>query len=211
MTEHPTSPRIDPRFDPRFQRGYAPDAAAPAPDPTPARDPRPAPDPTPRPGTTPTPDAAFAPDPTPRGARLDPGVPVSGSRDSADTPQVPVATPAAAAESPNPATRGVGPADGGLTDGGLADGEAAPHTSPSRWFWIALGVCVAFIVAGATVYWTQASDPAYFMGGQPGFSQTMQQFVMALTPALVQAGVVGIAVVLVAWAIRGRRDPEDRR
>ena len=107
--------------------------------------------------------------------------------------------------------------DAALPDAALPDAaaaptaEPAPHASPTRWFWIALGVCAAFIVVGATVYWTQASDPAYFMGGQPGFTQTMQQFVMALTPALVQAGVVGIAVVLVAWAIRGRRDSEARR
>jgi hypothetical protein len=87
--------------------------------------------------------------------------------------------------------------------------EPAHHASTTRWFWIALGVCAAFIVVGATLYWTQASDPAYFMGGQPGFTQTMQQFVMALTPALVQAGVFGVAVVLAAWAIRGPRDAEE--
>jgi hypothetical protein len=101
-------------------------------------------------------------------------------------------------------------ADAGGTEPAPA-AEPAPHTSAIRWFWIALGVCAAFIVLGAIVYWTQASDPAYFMGGQPGFTQTMQQFVMALAPALVQAGVVGIAVVLVAWAIRGGRDHEERR
>lgn len=107
-----------------------------------------------------------------------------------------------------PAASPAGPPDGGLEYAG-ADAEAAGaggRFAPTAVFWIALGACVAFIVLGATLFWSQASDPSYFMGGRPGFTQTFQQFVMILSPSLVQAGVIGIVAVLVAWALRARHD-----
>ena len=45
-----------------------------------------------------------------------------------------------------------------------------------------------------------------------GIDETFRLVINALAPALVQAGVIGIVVVLVTWAVRGRasRTPEDR-
>ena len=87
------------------------------------------------------------------------------------------------------------------------------HLSPTRWMWIALGACVAFIVVGAVAFWVQASDPSNYIGGvRAGIDETFRLVINALAPALVQAGVIGIVVVLVTWAVRGRapRTPEDR-
>ena len=79
--------------------------------------------------------------------------------------------------------------------------------------WIALGACVAFVVVGAVAFWVQASDPSNYIGGvRAGIDETFRLVINALAPALVQAGLVGIVVVLVTWAVRGRasRTPEDR-
>ncbi len=205
MTEQNAPPGIDPRFDPRFQRGYVPDAAAPAP------------------------DSASTPDQTQRDARLDRAAPVAGFADPADRAPSVAAARGDAAGSPDPVAPGASVAAAAVASPAVAtaaqdaadaeeartepvlEAESSPRVAPARWFWIALAACAAFIVAGAVLYWVQASDPAYFLGGQPGFTQTMQQFVMALSPALVQAGVIGIAAVLVAWAVRGSRDSAGGR
>ena len=79
--------------------------------------------------------------------------------------------------------------------------------------WIALGACVAFVVVGAVAFWVQASDPSNYIGGvRAGIDETFRLIVNTLAPALVQAGLLGIVVVLVVWAVRGRagRTPEDR-
>ena len=79
--------------------------------------------------------------------------------------------------------------------------------------WIALGACVAFVVVGAVAFWVQASDPSNYIGGvRAGIDETFRLIVNTLAPALVQAGLLGIVVVLVTWAVRGRagRTPEDR-
>jgi hypothetical protein len=85
--------------------------------------------------------------------------------------------------------------------------------SPTRWMWIALGACVAFVIVGAVAFWVQASDPSNYIGGvRAGIDETFRLVINALAPALVQAGLIGIIVVLVTWAVRGRmaRAPEDR-
>ncbi len=219
MTEQNAPPGIDPRFDPRFQRGYVPDAAAPAP------------------------ESASTPEQTQRDARLERAAPAAGFADPADlAPSVAAArgdaagfsgplAPGAAVADPAVASPAVASAVQDAAGAGehrpdaaadaadaeearaepVLEAESSPRIAPARWFWIALAACAAFIVAGAVLYWVQASDPAYFLGGQPGFTQTMQQFVMALSPALVQAGVIGIAAVLVAWAVRGSRDSAGGR
>jgi len=214
MTEQNAPPGIDPRFDPRFQRGYVPDAAVP------------------------TPESASTPDQTQRDGRLDDAAPVTGFGDPADMAQASAATRGDAAEAAGPVAYGAAVAgasvagaaqdaaaavqegpDAAEDHANAAEARAEPvpraestaRVAPVRWFWIALAACAAFIVAGAVLYWVQASDPSYFMGGRPGFTQTMQQFVIALSPALVQAGVIGIAAVLVAWAVRGSRDSAGGR
>jgi hypothetical protein len=186
-----TVPGIDPRFDPRFQRGYVADAAAPASLPPTAP-------------TTPSVSPARAADPPaddPAAAILELLAKAEAQRltpsgrepdDPADDPAgvEPVAAPVAFTE---------------------ADHEQEPvvEMSPSRWLWIAIGACVSFVVLGSVLFWVQASDPATFMGGRAGIDETVRAMVSALSPALVQAGVLGVVVVLVVWAVRGRRPAED--
>jgi hypothetical protein len=100
---------------------------------------------------------------------------------------------------------------------------AEPPLDPARFgaaarLWIALAVSVAFMVVGTGVLWALVSDSDYFMGRVGSASeQAVMQFMMTLAPGFVQAGVVGVVVVLVAWAVRGRRatpdgtDGRDRR
>ena len=210
---------IDPRFDPRFQRGYVPDAAA-APQVT---------------------DAAAAPidvgpvrDRDDGAAEVLPALiresgaarglgstaPTDGSastRRASTGPTSAGPTSTHPTVSPAPTDDEVADADAVVASDGrfpeedvLAEDE---HLSPTRWLWIALGACVAFVVVGAVAFWVQASDPSNYIGGvRAGIDETFRLVINALAPALVQAGVIGIVVVLVTWAVRGRasRTPEDR-
>ena len=210
---------IDPRFDPRFQRGYVPDAAA-APQVT---------------------DAAAAPidvgpvrDRDDGAAEVLPALiresgaarglgstaPTDGSastRRASTGPTSAGPTSTHPTVSPAPTDDEVADADAVVASDGrfpeedvLAEDE---HLSPTRWLWIALGACVAFVVVGAVAFWAQASDPSNYIGGvRAGIDETFRLVINALAPALVQAGVIGIVVVLVTWAVRGRasRTPEDR-
>jgi len=210
---------IDPRFDPRFQRGYVPDAAA-APQVT---------------------DAAAAPidvgpvrDRDDGAAEVLPALiresgaarglgstaPTDGSastRRASTGPTSAGPTSTHPTVSPAPTDDEVADADAVVASDGrfpeedvLAEDE---HLSPTRWLWIALGACVAFVVVGAVAFWAQASDPSNYIGGvRAGMDETFRLVINALAPALVQAGVIGIVVVLVTWAVRGRasRTPEDR-
>ena len=210
---------IDPRFDPRFQRGYVPDAAA-APQVT---------------------DAAAAPidvgpvrDRDDGAAEVLPALiresgaarglgstaPTDGSastRRASTGPTSAGPTSTHPTVSPAPTDDEVADADAVVASDGrfpeedvLAEDE---HLSPTRWLWIALGACVAFVVVGAVAFWVQASDPSNYIGGvRAGIDETFRLVINALAPALVQAGVIGIVVVLVTWAVRGRasRPPEDR-
>ena len=208
---------IDPRFDPRFQRGYVPDAAA-APQVT---------------------DAAAAPiDVGPVRDRDDGAAEVlpalireSGAArglgstaptdGSASTRRASTGPTSAGPTSTHP-TVSPAPTDDEVADAVVASDGRFPeedvlaedeHLSPTRWLWIALGACVAFVVVGAVAFWVQASDPSNYIGGvRAGIDETFRLVINALAPALVQAGVIGIVVVLVTWAVRGRasRTPEDR-
>ncbi|WP_159604900.1 hypothetical protein, partial [Agromyces humi] len=86
--------------------------------------------------------------------------------------------------------------------------------SPTRWLWIALAACAAFVVVGSVAFWVQASDPSNYIGGvRAGLDESVRLVINALAPALVEAGLVGIVAVLVAWAVTGRRSPsaEEQR
>ena len=210
---------IDPRFDPRFQRGYVPDAAA-APQVT---------------------DAAAAPidvgpvrDRDDGAAEVLPALiresgaarglgstaPTDGSastRRASTGPTSAGPTSTHPTVSPAPTDDEVADADAVVaSDGRFPDEDVLAedeHLSPTRWMWIALGACVAFVVVGAVAFWVQASDPSNYIGGvRAGIDETFRLVINALAPALVQAGVIGIVVVLVTWAVRGRasRTPEDR-
>ena len=84
-------------------------------------------------------------------------------------------------------------------------GEPARIGRTAR-LWIALGVSVGFVVVGAGVLWARVSDPGYYMGrlGTPT-EQALMQFTLSLMPGVVQAGVAGVVVVLVVWAVQARR------
>ena len=189
---------IDPRFDPRFQRGYVPDVAA-APQVT---------------------DAAAAPvDVEPVGDRDDGSAEVLQAliRESGEARGLGSSAPTDGSASTAPASTGLTDADAVVaSDSRFPEEDVRPeevHLSPTRWMWIALGACVAFIVVGAVAFWVQASDPSNYIGGvRAGIDETFRLVINALAPALVQAGVIGIVVVLVTWAVRGRasRTPEDR-
>jgi hypothetical protein len=81
--------------------------------------------------------------------------------------------------------------------------------SRARWFWIALAACVVFIVVGGALFWNGASDRSMFTSAPSGLEGAFNQFSMSLAPALVQAGVLGSVVVLVVWAITGRRSRNE--
>ena len=215
---------IDPRFDPRYQRGYVPDAAgapqvsdaAAAPvDVEPVRDRDD--------GPAEVLPALIRESGEARG--LGSSAPTDGS---ASTRRASTGPTSAGPTSTGPTSTGptVSPAP---TDDEVADADAVvasdgrfpeedvlaedEHLSPTRWMWIALGACVAFVVVGAVAFWVQASDPSNYIGGvRAGIDETFRLVINALAPALVQAGVIGIVVVLVTWAVRGRasRTPEDR-
>ena len=206
---------IDPRFDPRFQRGYGPDAAAAhqvtdaaaAPlDIGPARDHDDAPA---------EPVRALIRE-SGAARRLGSSAPTDGS---ASTGRTSTGAPGSSAPTDDPVADADADADADavLASDGRFPQEDPPaeeeHLTPTRWMWIALGACVAFIVVGAVAFWVQASDPANYIGGvRAGIDETFRLVINALAPALVQAGVIGIVVVLVTWAVRGRasRTPEDR-
>ena len=197
---------IDPRFDPRFQRGYVPDVAA----------------------------ASQATEPAPAPAPID-VAPVHGrAADRAEAVRALVGEPEEArglgssastigSASTGPVQRPARAADDefaeadavAASDEWFAEEDAPAdeeHLTPTRWMWIALGACVGFVVVGAVAFWVQASDPSNYIGGvRAGIDETFRLVINALAPALVQAGLVGIVVVLVTWAIRGRtaRAPED--
>lgn len=207
MSEGPAA-GIDPRFDPRFQRGYVSDAA----------------------GTPQATDAAAQPvvasprhDDIAAAAvhveRAAPAVPIEPVPSVSSGPVVPVPSVVADPEPPRGGAQQVAAADAASDDllPVEADDDDAfaeeERLTPTRWMWIALGACVAFVVVGAVAFWVQASDPSNYIGGvRAGIDETFRLIVNTLAPALVQAGLIGIVVVLVTWAVRGRigRTPEDR-
>jgi hypothetical protein len=197
-----TVPGIDPRFDPRFQRGYVPDPAAmPA-----ARE---------TPPVAPTAPVSTSPAP--------PTAPSHVTKAEADDPAAAILDLLAHAEARRltPSGRELDdPADerAAAVDPDAArvaftapgdEPEPVVEVSPTRSFWIALAACVSFVVLGSALFWVQASDPATFVGSRAGIDETVRAIVSALSPALVQAGVLGVVVVLVTWAVRGRGPTED--
>lgn len=181
---HDAAPRIDPRFDPRFQRGY---------------------------DGVPTPADLSAP-PVAKGAASDsPAVDDTAPlphRPTADLDGSAVKTTGAATSTEAQTTTGAPAA--------VAGAPEPPETlEPTRFgatarLWITLGVSVTFIVVGAGVLWSLMSDRDFFMGRVGSSSeQAVMQFTMNLMPGFVQAGVVGVVVVLVEWSVRGRRAGSD--
>jgi hypothetical protein len=210
-----TVPGIDPRFDPRFQRGYVSDADAPVPMPDTREAPLAA---TTTPAQPAPPAAPAQPAPPARVAEADdPAAAIHGLLAHAETRRLtrPGREPDDSAEghSAHGAAAGDDPAEVESAFTRVAsrgsEPEPAPDTSPTRWLWTAIGACVSFVVLGSVLFWVQASDPATFLGSRAGIDETVRAIVSALSPALVQAGVLGVVVVLVIWAVRGRRRPSE--
>jgi hypothetical protein len=186
-------PDIDPRFDPKFQRGYVPDAAAPAPAP-------PGP-----PAPALNADAATPDDPAAEilgllaHAQAERLARESQERDDPDTVEDQRAGPGSPAF-----TWTVEPQVQPQPD-------AAPivHASPTRWFWIALAAWVVFVMVGIALFWNGASDRSMFTAAPSSLEGAFTQFSMAIAPALVQAGTIGAIAVLVMWAITGRRSRNE--
>lgn len=177
---HDAAPRIDPRFDPRFQRGY---------------------------DGVPTPADLSAP-PAAKGAASDsPAVDDTAPlphRPTADLDGSAVKTTGAATSTEAQTTTGAPAA--------VAGAPEPPEThEPIRFgaaarLWIALAASVGFVAVGAGVLWAIVSDPGFFMGRVGSVEeQAVMRFVMDLAPGFVQAGMVGVIVVLVVWAVRARR------
>jgi hypothetical protein len=199
-----SAPEIDPRFDPRFQRGYVPDASASSP---------------PRLNAVPSrqqsgavSDSTDADSEAALGASLaagnDQGAGPTAVRDGVSGPHPDSEVAADVGEvAPEAAVADV--RESAQPDE-LAPVEPAPPAT--RWFWIAIGVCLAFIAIGSLLYWNLASDPRRYSGPmEVGVDATIRMVVSALSPALVIAGVIGIVGVLATWAISGRRVAGTRR
>jgi uncharacterized protein YjeT (DUF2065 family) len=200
VSEGRTPTELDPRFDPRFQRGYVPDAAASGSESVP-----------------PPPAEPTAPAPAPDADAASPGDPAaailgllahaqaerlaghSHEPDDSDPRDDQQAEP-----DPHVFTSPVEP-----QVQPRADAEPIVHPSPARWFWIALAACFVFVVIGIALFWNGASDRSMFTAAPSSLEGAFNQFSMALAPALVQAGVLGSIVVLVTWAITGRRSRKE--
>jgi hypothetical protein len=174
---------IDPRFDPRFQRGYAPDSAE----------------------VTDSGASADGPDRMAGGDAAE-GVtaaPPSPAPARADSPNPVEPTPPEAARPLDPVAADVPVPEGGDSSQPEDEGGVA---SATRWLWVALASCAAFTAIGALLYWNLANDQQRFMGaiGTPP-EEAFRLFATVLSPALVQAGVVGMVIVLAVWVVRDRR------
>ncbi|GAA1839109.1 hypothetical protein [Agromyces salentinus] len=99
-----------------------------------------------------------------------------------------------------------------LLDASVTDAEHESESPfvrhPSLAFWVSLASSIAFVLIGAVLYWNvnlEQMQPGGRIGGEDqAFLSTMH----ALGLGLVQAGVLGIVVVLALWSVqvaRGRR------
>jgi hypothetical protein len=190
--------QIDPRFDPRFQRGFVPDAAAPMEAAMDAAD-RPA-----APASRTSASASRFGDArdTPPESSVTPGGAGSTNREAGGQGGERQASNAATEEPAHSDTQAEPP----------AEGDQPIEGSGIRWFWIAIGACLAFVVVGSILYWVQASDPLLYTGSSRSrIDETISLVVTALSPAFVQAGVLGTVAVLVIWAARAARRGGGRR
>ncbi|MGI9825398.1 hypothetical protein [Agromyces sp. Marseille-Q5079] len=194
---------IDPRFDPRFQRGYTPDAAEPMrPDAAPvAADPVPVVR-----GTPAQPASRAAPDARPATAIVPPSVAATAHRND---DHVDLLTQIGFAGAEAHADQGIPPGPPSTTAPSPAPRQpgaglpvSTPTVLPRRGFWIALGASVAFVLGGVALYWNLNYEQMRPMNVTSSDGQVLLQAGMALATGMMQAGVLGIVVVLAIWAVR---------
>lgn len=185
---------IDPRFDPRFQRGYVPSpesgrAAAEAP-----------------PTMVPPPQAPAAP---PLGS-----VPLVAARSAEPVEHPHVATPSTNSEirSADAAEPAVSGETGAFEN---SDAGSEPHTIARRWIVAAWAVAIGALAIGFWLFWSVAGDRGIYYGNSASYDPVLQQAAWTIAPPLMQAGGIGV-VVLLAWqairrAQRNARDDETER
>lgn len=195
MSEGPST--FDPRYDVRFQRGYTPPpderVPAPATDTSAAADPGAPPSVAPRtvpahPVARPVVDRPVVDDPV--RARSVPAEPVAPAESGPESPTV------RSAERELDQTRA---------------GDASARAIVTRWLWLVFGAAVAFVIAGTALYWSVVSRQNPFDSDVGGRDTTVEQIVTSLSPAVVQAGVLGMVGALLAWALLGGRDARQDR
>ncbi|GAA1955373.1 hypothetical protein [Agromyces allii] len=218
---------IDPRFDPRFQRGYVPDAAGSAqPTATFARPSAETPaaradDGPARAASAQSPAiASSAParstttaDDADHAAALLAYFAPEADPQAAAAPEVaaPGAPPARAATyigpPPSHAVSGMNaaPADSDFVVEPEPVSESPFVRHPALGFWVVLGTSLGFVVAGAVLTWN--INYAQMSGRMtlPSEGQAFINAMSALGAGLVQAGVLGIVVVLAVQAVRSGR------
>jgi hypothetical protein len=169
--------RIDPRFDPRFQRGYAPETHGES-DISEVRRVVPVPALPRESAAEPAVDATAAAAEDSAPARAD---------DTADTaPSRPVAT-----------------ADAELATF-LDDSGAVAPARFDAWFGAGWAIAVLATVVGASLWWASIMGETY--SGPVSASERWLQVVgWALAPSLVEAGLLGIVVMLVWAGVRHAR------
>ncbi|MBT2516759.1 hypothetical protein J7E29_04895 [Streptomyces sp. ISL-90] len=195
MSEGRSAQGIDPRFDPRFQRGYVPSpesdggAAVETPPPKVMRPARAAALPVPpAPGRLP-PIAAKSTEPVEQAEHVatPPKRPEVGSADAAE----PVSSGEIAAFD-----------------------EPEPDTITRRWIVAAWVVAIGALGLGFWLFWSVAGDRGMYYGSS-SIDPVLQQAAWTIAPPLMQAGGIGV-VVLLAWqairrARRNARDDETER
>ncbi|WP_308798525.1 hypothetical protein [Agromyces silvae] len=197
MSQGPST--FDPRYDIRYQRGYTPPSdeqvGATATDVSSTTDASSATQPV---AAQPVAVQPVAPDPeAARGARTEPA-----PTDERVT-RAP-AEPRPAGSAPDAAAPG---AAADLADPVAPVTPAAPwaHAIVARWLWLVFGAGAAFTIVGTALYWSVVSRQNPFESGAGARDTTVDQILTSLTPAIVQAGVLGMVGALLAWALIGAR------
>lgn len=196
MSEGRSAQGIDPRFDPRFQRGYVPSpeserAVVEAPPQKFVR----------------SPNAPAAPAP----GRLPP---VAG-RSVEPVEQAHVATPPANSEVRSAdAAEPVASAEIAAFEEADTEPASEPHTISRRWIVAAWAVAIAALALGFWLFWNVAGDRGMYYG-TASYDPVLEQAAWTIAPPLMQAGAIGV-VILLAWqairrAQRNARDAEAER
>ncbi|KQM82249.1 hypothetical protein [Agromyces sp. Leaf222] len=216
---------IDPRFDPRFQRGYKTDAAAAA---RAAERRRPDAPPTAEEAALfgPRPPGAPPERPTPRIEAAAPFAPTRVSEPDHAATLLAYFGPKAGAEAttsyaaeaqsqgriePSPLEQALHADDGmGAHDDFVVEPEPLSESPfvrhPSLSFWVALAASAAFVIAGVVLTWNVNLEQMRPTGRMAGAeSQAFLSALSALAIGLVQAGALGVVVVLAMWAVQSRR------
>ncbi|WP_448808317.1 hypothetical protein [Agromyces bauzanensis] len=186
---------IDPRFDPRFQRGYVPDAAAPAAAEAPM-----------------VPTAPEVPASAPTPASVDDPVTATDGPE-AEVPARP-ADPEPVRPAGDDASAPIGarsPSDPEPESALAALFEPSSQASSTfaAWFTAGWGVSVVAAVLGVSLWWASIASQNYYSGPGNESDRWLQAFGWMVAPSLVEAGLLGLVVMLVWTGLRHARRLEE--